>query len=407
MKTHRTHLLQRVALLTGLCTLAMGCDSPLPKGYSINDDLGEITLSLTRTYAIGQRVNINFYGENSQSEQLSVESSDPSLIKPIAAPVAEVPTGDSGGCIGDALCGASASPEPAPQEGGGRTTQGFELIGEGEATLIFKDAGAVIQEMPVRLVKATRVEAHVYYGGVASKLGGDTLLAEGAKFVMGAAHQIQLIPYFNDKALYISSLLEQPSLEGATLESIRAPFWQEGVVLDVRPEEAPEGTAEARELSIHAQLAGINYSIALRSVPMSAVRDIKVSVSRDNPMEITNEDGTTREVPVAIAFAQGLDADGGTIYGAPVTWERADGSESVEGSSLRFEYSETDAPVPFIVTSGSSMESVGLPMNPRSMILSSDGPYTSCSAAPGGGRGLPLIVLLSLAFALRPRRRAA
>ena len=38
-------------------------------------------------------------------------------------------------------------------------------------------------------------------------------------------------------------------------------------------------------------------------------------VATDNTAAI-NEDGTTREVPVAIAFAQGLDANGGAIYGA-------------------------------------------------------------------------------------------
>lgn len=204
--------------------------------------------------------------------------------------------------------------------------QRFELVGEGAASLVFKDGGEVVGEVPIRLVKATRVEAHVYYGGAAAKL--------------------------------------------------------------------------------RAALAGVDYALSLQAAPPSAVRDLVVTISRDAPESRVGDDGVTTEVPVAIAFAQGRDEAGAPVYGAEVVWERADGSERVEGSALRFEYSDSAPPVPFTVTSGATVESVALPMNPSSMILSSDSGYRSCRAA-GGGAALPPLVTLALALALARRRRAA
>jgi hypothetical protein len=390
------------ALISALLTTA--CDSPLPNGYSAFDDLGELTTNLTRTYATGQRVTISFYADQSPSTDLSVESSDAALLKPVADPAPELTLDSGGECLGDALCDP-LPPEPPQEEAtaGGSVHQRFELLGEGEVKLNFKDGGELVRAVPIRLVTASRVESHVYYGSVASRLGGDTRLSDGAQFMVGRAHKIQLIPYLNDKALFVSSPLAEPTAEGAFLEGVSSPLWREGVVVTVRPE--VEG-----DFSVHFNLGGREGVLALKAVGPSAVSDLEVKISRDDPSVRQNEDGTETSTPVGIAFAQGRDASGGVIYGADVVWERADTADGdspqrVRGSSLRFEFSDTET-VPFRVTSGDRTESVALPMNPNSVIWSNDDGYGGCSAS-GRGRGLSLVLVLSACVGLAVRRRAA
>ncbi|MBM4290424.1 MAG: hypothetical protein FJ138_02450, partial [Deltaproteobacteria bacterium] len=323
MKTHPRHPRRpRLARCGALALLALlaACESTLPSGYSTHDDVGKFIGGLTRTYATGQRVTISFYGEQSQSEDLAVESSDPALLKPIADLDGALEVEGAGPCLGEALCEAPAG-EGAPPEAqgaGGVVRQRFELVGEGAASLVFKDGGEVVREVPIRLVKATRVEAHVYYGGAAAKLGGDTRLADGARFVAGRAHKIQLIPYLNDKPLYLSELLTPPTTAGATLEHTYTPLWREGVVLEVRPEALAGDAAEGRPFSLRAALAGVDYALSLQAAPPSAVRDLVVRISRDAPESRVGDDGVTTEVPVAIAFAQGRDEAGAPVYGAEV-----------------------------------------------------------------------------------------
>ena len=373
-----------------------------PPNHLINDshDNQEIKLfdhaDIVGQYLTGSSVTFTLErinqegGEQINLDGLTIESSDPSLLR-----ISE----GAENCVWSEHCEDSDEHLAL-----GAHAQSFDVLGSGAVTLTFKDGDETVLNREIQLREANTLKLHRNVPQTLVDTLG-TSAGQGEKVLVGSEFTLRLRAMIQgesaEKEIDISRLTQLSGGEGFELK--QSDPSRMGVRLHITPES--EG-----ELRIPVQAGGQSLEMNFTVVAESEIASLSIDheLLTDSGGEQTAEDS---EIPNAKAFALAKDQSGAPIYGTPITWEQLDG-ESMDanvvdthiGSQLNFVYDES-AQVPFKVTTGELSEIVMLPAQ-LDTIYSGDAFADGCDAQ-GDISGNILLAVLLMGLVLIRRKEVA
>jgi hypothetical protein len=376
------------ALIAFSSFVMVGCESPT---YSASDSLPNYSLNfdgdaISGHYLTESEITFNLTRnlEDESDTELSITSSDTSLLRPISRE-------NESGIELDSF------------------QQSFEVLSEGTVTIIFKDGDDSVLSREVELVNATSLESsRITHADMLRALSEgseesdgeeateNNIVGEGEKVVIGGHYTLVIDAYRGEneeqELLSFDTYTKQPQSEQAEVTT-------SGREITIKPQQ--EG-----DVFVNVQLGGQDKELHVQGVSEEAIASLSVVLGD------TGGNQENSEEIEGYAIMSTKDENDNLIYGASITWTRLaeDGetelNEILEGEMVTFERSETER-VSFKVEAGSQSIIVELPMKQLSQILTSNNETLSCDAQGGLAAQLPLSILLMIIFIIRRQHQRA
>lgn len=372
-----------------------------PANHFVSDSHNDAVLKLfdnaplVGQYVTGSSVSFSIERLNDDQrslDELTIESSDPTLLRVSERVETEVQEGVDPTCLNCENSQETVEPRSRSQR--------FDVLGAGSVTMTFKDGDEVVLREEIKLVDASSLKL---FRQIPTLLEAEigSAAGEGEKVIGGKEFSLRLSAMTKkngeETEIDIAELTELPSGEAFSMKQFN-PFGM-GVSLLITPVES-EG-----QLTIPVSVG--DKSIEMNFEVVSETEIAGMSVSHGLTYPAMSEEN--KDIGTAVAVAK--DESGAPIYGAEVIWERLDADfenmvvDSYSGNELQFNY-DAEGRVPFKVSIGEFSETVYLPINAEDLdsIFAGEGFGSGCDAQ-GELSGSALLSLLLMGM-MAVRRRA-